>query len=211
MWQCCFSFWYSLIRQNAYWTLREVGELVPEGKVVLSCRSPQILSHCTLSCTQTTWGKQLSVTIAIPIVSSGKKLLWTETLSINNSLDSFHKPLNHCMFLLTESSRCYVCFKARPTFEKKTLNICLRHLIIQWVACLDHLTRSTSTHAPYCLQKIIHKYSLMERNNCVRVISYKELEIAMQRKSVVKAWNTERSKQKKWPPLQHPNDLNLPL
>lgn len=37
----------------------------------------------------------------------------------------------------------------------------------------------------------------MERNNCVEVISYKELEIAMQRKSVVKAWNTERSKQKK--------------
>lgn len=36
----------------------------------------------------------------------------------------------------------------------------------------------------------------MERNNCVGVISYKELEIAMQRKSVVKAWNTEKSKQK---------------
>lgn len=35
----------------------------------------------------------------------------------------------------------------------------------------------------------------MERNNCVGVISYKEPEIAMQRKSVVKAWNTERSKQ----------------
>lgn len=51
----------------------------------------------------------------------------------------------------------------------------------------------------------------MERNNCVGVISYKELEIAMQRKSVVKAWNTEHSKQKKWPPVQHPNDLNLPL
>lgn len=50
----------------------------------------------------------------------------------------------------------------------------------------------------------------MERNNCLGVISYKELEIAMQRKSVVKAWNTEHSKQKKWPPLQHPNDLNLP-
>lgn len=37
----------------------------------------------------------------------------------------------------------------------------------------------------------------MERNNCIEVISYKELKIAMQRKSVVKAWNTERSKQKK--------------
>lgn len=51
----------------------------------------------------------------------------------------------------------------------------------------------------------------MERNNCVGVISYKELEIAMQRKSAVKAWNTEHSKQKKWLPLQQPNDLNLPL
>lgn len=51
----------------------------------------------------------------------------------------------------------------------------------------------------------------MERNNCVGVISYKQPEIAMQRKSVVKAWNTERSKQKKWPSLQHPNDLNLPF
>lgn len=37
----------------------------------------------------------------------------------------------------------------------------------------------------------------MERNNSVGVISYKELEIAMERKSVVKAWNTEHSKQKK--------------
>lgn len=37
----------------------------------------------------------------------------------------------------------------------------------------------------------------MEKNNSVGVISYKELEIAMHRKSVVKAWNTERSKQKK--------------
>lgn len=37
----------------------------------------------------------------------------------------------------------------------------------------------------------------MERSHSVGVISYKELEIATQRKSVVKAWNTEPSKQKK--------------
>lgn len=52
----------------------------------------------------------------------------------------------------------------------------------------------------------------MERNISVGVISHEELEIAMRKgKSVVKAWNTEHSKQKKWPPQQHPNDLNLPL
>lgn len=37
----------------------------------------------------------------------------------------------------------------------------------------------------------------MERSHSVGVISYKELEITTQRKSVVKAWNTEPSKQKK--------------
>lgn len=50
----------------------------------------------------------------------------------------------------------------------------------------------------------------MERNNCRGVISYKGLVIATQRKSVVKAPSAENSKQKERPPLQHPDDLNLP-
>lgn len=137
MWQCCFSFWYSLIRQSAYWTLREVGESVPEGKVVLSCRSPQILSHCTLSCTQTTWGKQLSVTIAILIVSNGKNLLLTEKHSINNSPDCFYKPLNLNMFLLGGNSQSLICFKSCLPLKRKTLNMCLGCLIIQFEACSD--------------------------------------------------------------------------
>lgn len=90
--------------------------------------------------------------------------------------------------------------------------MCLRCLIKQLEACLDTQPVALGSLLTLLIvkPKITHKYSLMERNNCVGVISYKELEIAMQRKSVVKAWNTEHSKQKKWPPLQHPNDLNLP-
>ena len=69
------------------------------------------------------------------------------------------------------------------TFKKETTEYVLKMPYDSFRSLLRYLTSSpwSSADVPYCYQKIIHKYSLMERNNCVGVISYKELEIAMQK------------------------------
>lgn len=150
MWQCCFSSWYSLIRHGAYWALWAVGDLVPLGKIVLSCQSLQILSHCMLSCTQTTWGKQLRVPIAIPIVSKSKK---------NGSC--WHKTLAYLV-------RCNI-------HQEKLTMITLIQALYCWIIC--HLNK-TVIYCDWCLPNRENpKCSPMEKSYCVWVISCRSLRL----------------------------------